>query len=144
MNPMKQLTDSKSIAQSKEHYSRWHRPPNLPPWCLLADSDWFEMRDINGECVPVACIETMEIGALFLRTAQNEYPLWDTKRNLLQAIIKLTDLPVYIVRHPSDMKLISVARLRPDGEECLQKIMDEDEYKEFLMGLGIQLIRSNR
>lgn len=131
MNPLKELTGRRPT-----NYSQWHRPPTLPPSCLLADTDWFEMRQVNGVVRPVACIETMQIGALFIRNAQQEYPLWDTKRHLLIAIAVYMNIPVYIVRHTSDCKLFSVARLTIKGQESLHQIMDEDEYKYFLINLG--------
>lgn len=131
MAPQKELT-----SRRPSNYSSWHRSPTLPEWCLLADSDWFEMRQINGTTIPVACIETMEIGALFIKMAQEEYPLWDTKRNLLKTIAQNMRIPVFIVRHTSDCKLFSVSRLRIDGQEVPQKTMSEAEYKSFLISLG--------
>lgn len=131
MGPQKEITKGRP-----PNYSQWHRFPTLPKWCFQVDSDWFEMRDRNGELVPVACIETMEIGALFIRNAQHEYPLWEAKTALLREIGQRMGIPVFIVRHTSDCKLFSVSRLTSSGEETEAAVLDEDEYKDLLLRLG--------
>ena len=126
--PQKEVTGKRPT-----NYSQWHRYPTLPKRCLLADSDWFEMRDKDGKVLPVACIETMEIGALFIKTAQQEYPLWPTKKALLRVINERMDIPVFVVRHTSDCKLFALSRITQGGEETPQVVLGEQEYKNFLI-----------
>ena len=128
MNPIKEQTNNRP-----SNYSKWHRPPNLPNWCLLADGDWFEMRETGESIEPVACIETMEIGGLFIKQAQQNYPLWKTKKYLLKEIQLRMNIPVYIVRHTSDCHLFAISRLTQDGDETSQLIYDENQYKKFLI-----------
>lgn len=129
--PQREITQGRPT-----NYSRWHRYPTLPKWCYLVDADWFEMRERDGRLIPVACIETMEVGALFIRNAQREYSLWDAKIALYKYIKQKLGVPVFIVRHTSDCKLFSVARLTDGGGETEAKVMSEDEYKELLLNLS--------
>lgn len=129
MNPVKEITNRRP-----SNYSHWHRNV-LPQYCRLTDGDWFEMRKFNNILIPVACIETMEIGGLFIKNAQDLYPLWETKASLLQAIKDKMNIPVFIVRHTSDCKLFSVARLSDSNGESLAKVMSEEEYTYFLENL---------
>lgn len=117
------------------NYSAWHRYPNLPKDSFLVDGDWFEMRERDGRLVPVACFETLEVGGLFIHNAQREYPLWDAKIALYTYLTQKLGVPVFIVRHTSDCKLFSVARLTDGGGETEAKVMSEDEYKDFIIGL---------
>jgi len=93
------------------------------------------MREKDNKLLPVACIETMEIGALFIKIAQQEYPLWETKQALLSAINQRMDIPVFVVRHTSDCKLFALSRITQSGAETPQRVLDEQEYKNFLINL---------
>lgn len=128
--PQKEVTGKRPT-----NYSKWHRYPNLPKWCRLADSDWFEIREKDNRLLPVACIETMEIGALFIKIAQQEYPLWETKQALLSAINQRMGIPVFVVRHTSDCKLFALSRITQSGAETPQTVLDEQGYKNFLINL---------
>ncbi|GAI34031.1 unnamed protein product [marine sediment metagenome] len=130
MSPQNEITKRRP-----SHYSEWHRYPNLPKWCFLVDGDWFEMRVRDGQLVPVACFETLEVSGLFIYNSQREYPLWQAKIALYLHIKQKMGIPVFIVRHTPDCKLFSVARLTDSGGETEAKIMEEDEYKDLLVGL---------
>lgn len=129
MAPQKERTGRRPT-----NYSQWHRYPTLPKECFMVDVDWFEMRQEGSQMVPAACVETMEVGALFIHNSQREYPLWDAKKALYLYIKRRLGIPVFIVRHTSDCKLFSVARLT-EGGETEAKIMTEHEYKDLLVRL---------
>lgn len=96
------------------------------------DADFFEMRNIDGKLIPIACFEVMEIGALFIGQAQRMFPLWEAKIALYLYLKEKLHLPIFIVRHTSDCHLFAVSSLTDTGEETEQTVMDEMEYKTFL------------
>jgi len=130
--PQKEITQRRPT-----NYSEWHRHPTLPNWCFLVDVDFFEMRRKGDQIVPVACVETIEVGPLFIHNAQMEYPLWDAKIALYGYLKQKLTIPVFIVRHTPDCKLFSVARLTESGRETEAKVMSEDEYKDLLLHLNV-------
>lgn len=132
MAPQEEITGGRPT-----NYSRWHRYPNLPRACFVVDGDWFEMRKRDGQIVPVACFETLEVGPMFIPDAQREYPLFPAKVALYTYLKRKLGIPVFIVRHTSDCKLFSVAELTESGGETEAWVMSVVEYRDFLVHLSV-------
>jgi len=129
MSPQRELTSKRPT-----NYSAWHRA-NLPDWCYNTDGDWFEQRVVSSELLPVAYIETIEVPPLFIQRAQQEYPLWPSKKSLIQAIYNHMELPCFVVRHTSDCKTFCVSRITINGHETEAIIMTEEQYKNWVLNL---------
>lgn len=129
MAPQKELTSKRPSS-----YSQWHRR-NLPNWCYVTDGDWFEQRNMNGHLVTVAYIETMEILPLFVTNPQEEYPLWASKKALIQEISERMRIPCFVVRHKPSCDLFFVSRFFHSSEDK-EQLMDSEEYQRFLVNLA--------
>lgn len=130
MNPQSEITNKRPT-----NYSKWHRA-NLPDWCYQTDGDWFEQRNTPAGLATVACIETIEVPPLFIHEARNHYELWPSKRALLHDISQRMDIPCFVIRHTPDCKFFSLSRITISGEETEAIVLDEQQYKKFLVSLG--------
>jgi hypothetical protein len=106
----------------------WHRRA-LPDWCKVTDGDWFEQRVKNGEFKSVAYIETIQVPTV--DRANENYPLWSSKRSLCLEIERKMGIPAYIVWHNAECNDFMVQRI----SETTPKRMSEEEYKQFIENL---------
>jgi hypothetical protein len=95
----------------------------------MTDGDWFEQRVRNGNLISVAYIETIEID----NPSQGDktHPVWKSKKSLLFEIQEKMSIPAYIVWHNAGCTEFLVLRI----SEMKPKIMNQDEYKEFIKSL---------
>lgn len=113
-------------------FSNWHRH-KLPDRCALADSDWFEVRE--GKVV--AILETIQVKPEHFMGAglwitndpwlkswypryDSRYPLWETKKVVLDYLIGTTRVPVFIIYHTPAMTQVRLIDYRA------KKILDFD------------------
>lgn len=136
MSPQSEITNKRPT-----NYSKWHRA-NLPDWCYHTDGDWFQQRMNNGRLIVVAYIETIQVPPLFINSAQSEYPLWPSKKALMIDISEAMQIPCCVVRHTLDCKLFSLSRITPSGEETEATVLDEQQYKKFLVSLRASMRRA--
>lgn len=118
--PLGELTNNRPSI-----FSSWHRPPNLPVRCALADADWFEVRE--GRVVAIE--ETIQVKEQNFDDAGKwiitdpwlkswypkydaRYPLWETKRVVLNYLIGSTRLPFFIIYHTPDMSQVRLIDYR--------------------------------
>lgn len=105
-------------------FSEWHRA-KLPDRCALADADWFEVRE--GRVV--AILETIQIKPEHFAEAgkwiltdpwlkswypkyDDRYPLWETKKVVMNYLIGVTQKPFFIIYHTPDMARVRVIDFR--------------------------------
>jgi hypothetical protein len=106
------------------NFSAWHRK-TLPPRCAMADVDWCEVRE--GRVV--AWIETIQVKPEHIEKAgdwiitdpwlkcwypkyDKRYPLWETKKVVINYLIGVSKLPFYIVYHTPTMSRVRVIDYR--------------------------------
>lgn len=123
--PQDELTDARPT-----NYSKWHRE-KLPRWCYVTNGDWFEQRSIDGKLATIALIETIEVpGGRNTETADKEFPIWQSKKALLENAEKEWNVPTFIVWHNPSCTEFLVQRI---GQPPVK--MNEQEYRAFLMNL---------
>lgn len=121
-------------------FSEWHRK-KLPDRCHLADADWFFVREVGV----VAIAETIQITGNFEKAGtwiysdpwlkswypkyDPRYPIWETKKVVMNYLIGVTKLPFFIIYHTPDMSRVRVVDFR-------RKILTEYNEDDFLTWLA--------
>lgn len=124
-------------------FSVWHRA-KLPKWCCWADADCLEVRHGHVvafcEIIQVNHKDFLEAGKWITQDPwlrcwypqyDNRYPLWDTKRVILNYFIGMTKLRVFVIYHTPDMRRIRVIDYRK--KRILE--FDEQSFADWLMML---------
>lgn len=125
MSPSDEITN-----QRPSDFSIWHRKA-LPKRCRLADGDFFEVRENKvvaiEETIMIHSDKLDGVGSWILTdpwlknwypTNDKRYPLWETKKVVLNYLIGVTRLPFFIIYHTPGVKLARVIDYRK------KKIMD--------------------
>ncbi|MDD5338154.1 MAG: hypothetical protein PHG35_01915 [Dehalococcoidales bacterium] len=105
-------------------FSAWHR--TLPKRCCFADVDFAEVREGRVVCfietIQVKDIEALNRAGEWIKSDpwlhcwypiyDPHYPLWETKKVVMNYIIGKTDKPFYIIYHLPDMSKVKVVDYR--------------------------------
>ena len=122
------------------NFSEWHRR-KLPDRCALADVDWCEVREGSV----VAILETIQVKPEHIKKAgdwiltdpwlkcwypkyDERYPLWETKRVIINFLISTTRKPFFIIYHTPDMSKVRVI----DYRKKTLTDYDEDDFATWL------------
>ena len=125
--PGEELTNNRP-----KNYSSFRRYPNFPSYCFMTDGDFFEQRKWKDKLVTVAYFETIQIpeGCNPL-----DYPVWDSKKALLDDIGRKMRIPCFVVWHNSKCNVFYV--MNWDSQDKIIK-MYGDEYKRFIENLEVE------
>jgi hypothetical protein len=134
--PLRELTGKRPTT-----FSTWHRT-KLPARCRLADADWFEVREYGV----VAIEETIQIdpdkfdeAGIWIYTDpwlhnwyppnDERYPIWETKKVVLNFLLGSTQKQIFIIYHTPDMSRVKVIDFR-------RKTLTEYNEDDFLTWLA--------